>query len=61
MAKIKKTVYLHGSKEEMFDLGEELGLEGDALSNFGYALYEVGLELEIDTGTGDYTIVNVTE
>lgn len=52
-------VGLHSSKEQMQDIGEELGLEGDALNNFRYALYELIVDLEVDMETGDYEIIKV--
>lgn len=42
----------------MREKGEELGLEGEALENFKYCGYEVELELEVDTETGEYTILS---
>jgi hypothetical protein len=59
MAKVKKTVYLHSDKESMGDVADDVGLVGNAYENFRYALYEVELELEIDTITGKYKILNV--
>lgn len=57
MSKITVVDYLHSSKEEMLDLGEQHGLKGAALDNFMYALYEVKLELEVDMQTGDSKII----
>ena len=42
-------IYLHGSKEEMYAIGEKLGLEGPALENFMYSCYEVKVGLEVET------------
>ena len=61
MAKVKTKVYLHSSKEEMLDEGVAAGLCDDALATFMYALYEVEFELEVDTVTGDYRILNIEE
>lgn len=61
MAKVRKTTYLHSNKEDMYDIGQSLGLTGSALDQFMYALYEVEFDLEVDTVTGDYTIKNVKE
>ena len=58
--KVKTTAYLHSSKEVMGDLGKKIGLEGEALNDFRYALYEVKLELEVDTDTGEYVILEVS-
>lgn len=52
-------IYLHGSCEENYQKGEELGLIGDALSKFRYALYEVEFELKVDVKTGEYKILRV--
>lgn len=61
MSKIKRTVYLHSSKETMCDYGKEFGLEGEALDNFMYCCYEVAISLEIDTKTGKYKILKVKD
>ncbi len=52
-------VYLHSSKESMYDKGVNLGLKGDALNKFMYACYEVELTLDIDRTNGEYNIVAV--
>jgi hypothetical protein len=45
-------IYLHSSKEEMRDNGEELGLTEKQLEKFIYTGYEVSLDIEVDeTGT----------
>lgn len=56
---MKTKMYLHGNKESNYDKGEELGLTGEALSNFCYALYEVEFEVEVDEATGDTKIISV--
>lgn len=63
--KIIRKVYLHGSKEDGYELALELRDEGYEISdaaerNLRYMLYEVELELEIDTETGEYAILKVT-
>lgn len=58
---IRTTLYLHSDKESNRDTGQELGLEGMALENFTYALYEVKVEIDLNTATGQYTIVSVKE
>ena len=50
--------YLHGSKEYAWELGEMLGLEGDALQNFLGLHYEVELTIEVEED-GDYIITHV--
>lgn len=58
MSTIRKKLYLHSNKAGNYETGIELGLTGEALRNFGYALYEVGLDCDIDTETGDVVIVS---
>ena len=57
---LKTRVYLHSDKETMWELGERLGLKGDALSMFRHALTEVEIELIVDplTGLADITAVD---
>lgn len=57
--KVKKTVYLHADRDSMWELGEELGFEGDVLSFFSYTLCEVTFEIEVDTKTGKSKILSV--
>lgn len=57
--KVRTKMYLHGEKESNYELGEKLGLSEEAIKNFAYALYEVEFEVEVDTKTGDYTIIAV--
>lgn len=42
------TIYLHGSKESNYENGEGLGLNEEALRNFVYACYEVGIDIEVN-------------
>lgn len=56
---MKATMYLHSDKERNATLGEELGLTGEALHMFLYALCEVKFEVEIDEKTGDCIILTV--
>lgn len=56
---MRTTVYIHGSKEYMYDKGQELGLTGEALKNFMYTCYEVEIELEVNMETGDSKIISV--
>lgn len=39
--------YLHSNKEDMYDLGVELGLSEEALDEFKYALCEVRLHIAV--------------
>ncbi len=41
-------IYLHGTKEGMWEQGEELGLTKSQLQNFIYTGYEVEINIEID-------------
>jgi len=54
-------MYLHSDKESNYEKGEELGLTGEALKNFAYALYEVKITLKVDTETGKYEILKAEE
>lgn len=65
--KIRMKRYLHSSKDsnccDLEDVAEKLGItiSDKALHNFCYALYEVEFELEVDTETGEYTILSVKD
>jgi len=48
---------LHSSKDSNYYEGEEIGLKGEALHNFSYALYEVMFDVEVDMKTGDTIIL----
>ena len=52
MSKVLIKTYLCGSHDENLEQGEELGLTGEALSNFIYHATEVCLEYELDTKQG---------
>ncbi len=52
--------YVKGSKEDGYDLGEELGLEGEALGMFTYLHYEVELTIKVQKD-GSYTITHVDD
>ena len=56
---MKTTVYLHGSKDTMWELGEKLGLSEEAVQKFKWACCEVKIELEVNPETGDAEIVAV--
>lgn len=57
----KTDVYVHGSKDEMWEKGEELGLTGDALRMFSYTATEVKLTIDVDEKTGESTIIAVDD
>lgn len=48
--------YLHGSNDELSDLWDYEAPQQDI---FGYALYEVAIDLEVDMDTGKSRIVAV--
>lgn len=56
---MKVTLYAHGSKENVWEAGEKLGLTGDALSMFSHAIDEVKLTLTVHKNTGIATITHV--
>lgn len=56
---IKKVIYLHTDRETMYDISVELGLNNEALRKFLYCCYEVGVEVSINTETGDTEIVRL--
>ena len=60
-AQIQTTVYLHSSKESMYEKGQELGLRGEALNLFCYCCYEVAVLIEVNTATGTYEILAVDD
>lgn len=65
--KIKTTMYVHGCKEDslhhFLDLCEKNDIEPtrEAEDMAMYALYEVGLEVEFDTDTGESKILGLKE
>lgn len=52
------TAYVHGSKEGMYDIGHGLGLRGESLQLFKYALCEVQVHMSVNRD-GTYTIIEV--
>jgi hypothetical protein len=54
----KTFVYLHSSKETMYDKGEALGLSEKALEKFIYTCSEVKIGLEVNLETGEATIIS---
>lgn len=59
MDTILTVAYVHSSKETMRELGTRLGLKGQALDYFMFALCEVKLGIEVNDQTGDAVIVSV--
>jgi len=60
MKKVIK-MYLHSSKDSNWDTARELGLSKKAEAEFMYALYEVELDVELDTETGKTKILSAKE
>lgn len=52
-------VYLHSSKESMYDAGKKAGLSDKALEQFMYACYEVEVTLDVNEEDGHAKIVAV--
>lgn len=59
MALVYRKMYTHGDKDSNYDIGEDLGMDDDALQRFKYNLYEVEFLVEIDTDTGGSRIIEV--
>ena len=60
MAKVSVVVYVHGSDEQCWNIGEKkLGLTGDALRMFSHACDEFKLTFEVDTTTGLATVTHI--
>lgn len=52
--------YLHSSKEYMWEIGEELGMDENTIrDSFAYALSEIELDCVVDMNTGIVKIVAV--
>lgn len=58
---MRADIYLHASKESNHDKGQELGLTGEALKMFMHACCEVKLTVDVDTATGETSIVAVDD
>ena len=59
---IKSKIYFHSSKEDMWYLGEGLGLSEQQLDNFRYTGYEISVDIEIDNrGSAKATHFNGTK
>ena len=54
------TAYLHGDKEQMGELADELGLRGENRNLFRCALHELVVTLSVNEN-GTYKIVGVSE
>jgi hypothetical protein len=51
------TMWVNGCKEHAREMGEEIGLEGEAQHDFSYALYEVEFVLSVNED-GSYEIIS---
>lgn len=55
--------YMHGDKDDAWEYNEtqELGFDtqSDAFGEFVYSLYEVALDMEVDTDTGEAKILGI--
>ena len=56
---MKTKLYARGSRENAWNEGKKLGLTGEALIMFSYALYGIEVELEVDMKTGECEIISV--
>ena len=56
---IRTDIYVHSSRDSMWNKGEQLGLTGEALKLFSFVGCEVKLTIEVDEKTGDVVIVAV--
>lgn len=59
MSKVNHRLYAHGSKPSNYDLGDVLGITGEAANVFAYSLYEVAFDCIVDTETGEIEIVSI--
>jgi len=59
--KIKYINYLHSDKDSNWTKARELGLDDNEkfMYNFAYSLYEIKLEMEVDTETGETWILAI--
>ena len=58
---IRTDIYVHSSRESMWEKGEKLGLTGDALKLFSYVGCEVKLTIDVDEKSGDAVILAVDD
>ena len=57
---MRAVTYLHGERESLWELGKKIGLTGEALHFFSYALTEVKIEITV-TPEGKATIIAVDD
>ena len=59
---IKNTeIYVHADGDSVWQIGKKLKIKGEALSQFGSALCEIRVTIEVETRTGKYKIINFEE
>lgn len=51
------SIYLHSSKDSLWEMAEKLGLEGDAVRMFRYLGTEEKLTYEVDPATGEGRLI----
>jgi hypothetical protein len=56
---MRTTIYVHACRDSMWDVGDKIGLKGDAARTFSYFASELALGIEVDKKTGKATIINV--
>ena len=57
----RTTIYLHSSKDSMYDKGRELGLSEEVISEeFRSCLYELGVTIDVFKD-GTYKIIGIKE
>jgi hypothetical protein len=56
---IPRKLYLHGDKDRMYEIGEEMGLSGEALRAFAYTATEVELDVLVHRETGRAAAVKI--
>ena len=54
-------IYVHSDRDDVWNKGEELGLEDDVLQMFSHACCEVKLTVDVDLETGIATITHVDD
>ncbi len=57
---IETIIYVHSSKDDMWETGEKLGLSGEALQVFKHTACEVALKIRVNTETGYSEIIELT-
>ena len=58
---VKCHAYVHGSKGSMCELGGKIGMADDAFGLFRHALMELRVDMNVNTKTGDYKILEISE